>query len=100
MKLGDLRHAGCSDAMVSAKLNGRNFPVTGRLSRKLNACLVCEAQTPAALDCFATLQLRRPVSSMGCTVNGSQLTVVRFPDFNHTEKGTWTPPRAAKDRGG
>ena len=65
MKSGDLRHAGCSDVMVSAKLNGRNFLVTGRWSRKLNACLVCEAQTPAGLDCFAAIQLLRPVSSMG-----------------------------------
>ena len=43
MKLADLRHAGCPDVMVSAKLNGRDFLVTGCLSRKLNACLVYEA---------------------------------------------------------
>ena len=43
MKLGDLRHAGCPGFMVSAKLNGRDFLVTGCLSRKLNACLVYEA---------------------------------------------------------
>ena len=43
MKLADLRHAGCPDVMVSAKLNGRSFLVAGRWSRKLNACLVCEA---------------------------------------------------------
>ena len=43
MRLADLRRAGCAGFMVSAKLNRRNFLVAGRWSRKLNACLVCEA---------------------------------------------------------
>ena len=43
MKPGQLCRAGCPGFMVSVKLNGRNFLVAGRWSRKLNACLVYEA---------------------------------------------------------